>query len=231
MTDAAHQLRIELRDERRLVAPYRGGVAVRLLVTFAAFTAAWITILVAGFTETIPLWLGAILSFVVATTFYMPLHEATHGNVWGDVGRGRWIEDLVGTLASIPVGISYRGHRISHMRHHAFTNDPARDPDFFAQGPLRELPTKFYGILVVNTLLPLLALVPPLARLLPRSLRENQTERDADADRYALRYWAIQHTVLIGSFIAPHDAHPVVIRHDDVARIDQFICAHNRHVD
>ena len=202
MTDAAQQLRIELRDERRLVAPYRGGIAGRLLVTFVAFAAVWVAILVAGFTGAIPLWLGAIVSFVVATTFYMPLHEAAHGNVWGDVARGRWVEDLVGMLAAIPVGFSYKGHRISHMKHHAFTNNPEKDPDFFAQGPLRELPTKFYGVLVVNTLLPLLALVPPLARLLPRSLRENRTERDPDADRYAVRYWAIQHAVLIGAFIA-----------------------------
>jgi beta-carotene hydroxylase len=202
MTDTAHQLRIELRDERRLVAPYRGGIAVRLLVTFAAFTAAWIAILVAGFTGVIPLWLGALLSFVVATTFYMPLHEATHGNVWGDVSRGRWVEDTVGMLAAIPVGFSYKGHRISHMKHHAFTNNPDKDPDFFVHGPLRDIPAKFYGVLVVYTLLPLLALVPALARLLPRSIRENRAERDAEADRYSVRYWAIQHLVLAGAFVA-----------------------------
>ena len=202
MTDAAHQLRIELRDERRLVAPYRGGIAVRLLVTFVAFTAIWIAILVAGFTGTIPLWLGALLSFVVATTFYMPLHEATHGNVWGDVSRGRWVEDLVGMLSAIPVGFSYKGHRISHMKHHAFTNDPERDPDFFVHGPLRDLPAKFYGVLVVYTVLPLLAVVPGLGRILPRSIQENRAERDADADRYSLRYWAIQHAVLIAAFVA-----------------------------
>ena len=84
MTDINHQVRMERRDERRLVAPYRGGIAWRLLATFAAFSVAWIAILVAGFVGAIPLWLGGILSFVVATTFYMPMHEATHGNVWGD---------------------------------------------------------------------------------------------------------------------------------------------------
>ena len=55
MTDASHQLRIELRDERRLVAPYRGGIAGRLIATFVFFTVAWIAILVAGFTGAIPL--------------------------------------------------------------------------------------------------------------------------------------------------------------------------------
>ena len=202
MTDAAHQLRIERRDERRLVAPYRGGIATRILVTFAAFTVAWIAILTAGLTGAIPLWLGFILSYVVATTFYMPLHEATHGNVWGAVSRGRWIDDLVGTLSAIPVGFSYKGHRISHMKHHAFTNDPDKDPVFFAQGPLRELPVKLYGVIVIYTLLPLLAYVPALGVLLPASVKEGGAERDMASDRYAVRYWAIQHAVLIAAFIA-----------------------------
>ena len=202
MTDAAHQLRVERRNERRLVAPYRGGIATRILVTFAAFTVAWIAILTAGFTGAIPLWLGFILSYVVATTFYMPLHEATHGNVWGDVSRGRWIEDLVGMLSAIPVGFSYKGHRISHMKHHAFTNDPDKDPDYFAQGPLRELPVKLYGVIVIYTLLPLLAYIPALGVLLPASIKEGGAERDMASDRYAVRYWAIQHAVLIAAFIA-----------------------------
>ena len=202
MTDAAYQLRIERRDERRLVAPYRGGIATRILATFAAFTVAWIAILTAGFTGAIPLGLGFILSYLVATTFYMPLHEATHGNVWGDVSRGRWIEDLVGMLSAIPVGFSYKGHRISHMKHHAFTNDPDKDPDYFAQGPLRELPVKLYGVIVVYTLLPLLAYIPALGVLLPASVKEGGAERDMASDRYAVRYWAIQHAVLIAAFIA-----------------------------
>lgn len=202
MSDASHQLRIELRDERRLVAPYRGGIAWRLIATFVAFTLAWIAILAAGFTGAIPLWLGAILSFVVATTFYMPMHEATHGNIWGDVSTRRWVEDAIGTLSSIPVGFSYRGHRISHMRHHAFTNDPAKDPDFFAQGRLRDLPKKFYGAVLVRTFLPLFAFVPPARYLIPKVLRESQTERVPEDDRYTFRYWLVSTAVLIAAFVA-----------------------------
>ena len=202
MTDTSHQLRIELRDERRLVAPYRGGIAGRLIATFVFFTAAWIAILVAGFTGAIPLWLGAILSFVVATTFYMPMHEATHGNIWGDASKGRWVEDAIGMLSAIPAGFSYKGHRISHMRHHAFTNDPSKDPDFFAQGPLRELPKKFYGAVLVRTFLPLFAFVPPARMLLPKALRDNQAERVPEEDRYTFRYWLVSTALLIAAFVA-----------------------------
>ena len=202
MTDINHQVRMERRDERRLVAPYRGGIAWRLLATFAAFTVAWVTILVAGFVGAVPLWLGGILSFVVATTFYMPMHEAAHGNVWGDTMKGRWVEDLVGMLSAIPVGFSFKGHRISHMRHHAFTNDPQKDPDFFAQGPLRELPVKFSGAVLLRTLLPLFAFVPATQVLLPRAIRENQAERVPQDERYTFRYWLISTIVLIAAFVA-----------------------------
>jgi len=200
MTDTSRQLRVERRDERRLVAPFRGDIAVRLIVTFVCFSAVWVVIVVAGFTGAFPLWLGAIISFVVATTFYMPMHEATHGNVWGDVGKGRWVEDLIGTLSSFLVGISYRGHRISHMKHHAFTNDPAQDPDVFVDGPKRDLVPKFYGYTMVSLLLPLFAFVPATTRLLPRTLREREIPRDTDEDRYSFRFWLMRTTALIVAF-------------------------------
>ncbi|MEM8707992.1 MAG: fatty acid desaturase [Actinomycetota bacterium] len=202
MTDAAVQRSLELRREREQVAPYRGGIAVRLIVTFVLFAVAWVAVLYAGAIGTIPLWLGGIASFVIATTFYMPLHEAAHGNVWGDEKRALWGQDVVGMLSAIPVGFSFKGHRISHMLHHAHTNDPEKDPDWFAQGPLRSLPKKMYGIVIVYTLLPFLAFVPVLQRLIPAEMRESRTERNAEVDRYAVRYWAIQHVTLIAAFVA-----------------------------
>ena len=46
------------------------------------------------------------------------------------VGRYRWGEDLIGSISSVPLGFDYWSHRIQHMQHHAFTNDPKRDPDY-----------------------------------------------------------------------------------------------------
>ena len=58
------------------------------------------------------------------------------------------------------------------------------------------------GAIVVYTLLPLLAYIPALSVLLPASIKEGGAERDMASDRYAVRYWAIQHAVLIAAFIA-----------------------------
>jgi hypothetical protein len=48
MTDTSHQLRVERRDERRIVAPFRGDIAVRLIVTFVGFSALWAAIVIAA---------------------------------------------------------------------------------------------------------------------------------------------------------------------------------------
>lgn len=201
MTDTSHQLRIERRDERRKVAPFRGAIAWRLIVTWAFFIAAWIVVVAATVDGPIPLWLGAILSFVIATTFYMPMHDATHGNVWGDVAKGRWFEDVVGMSSSFWVGFSYKGHRIGHMKHHAYTNDPARDPDVFVHGPKRDLIPKLYGAVIVNPLLPLFAFVPPARMLLPKAVKNaERVLRSPAEDRYAFRFWLMRTVGLVAAF-------------------------------
>lgn len=201
MSDVDEQRRLELRAERRLVADHRGGIAVRLLATWLFFIGVWIGIVVAAAGGDMPLWLGGLLSFAVATTFYMPLHEATHGNVWGDVSTARWGEDLVGTISAVWVGFSYKGHRISHMKHHAHTNDPERDPDWAIQGPLRDLPIKLYGAVLVLTLLPLFGLVPASRRLLPAAVRTAiEQERLPAEDWLEFRFWMLRAAVLGAGF-------------------------------
>ena len=55
-------------------------------------------------------------------------HEASHGHM----GRGRanlwW-----GRLALLPVMVPYANFRKTHPLHHAYTNDPGRDPDYFVR--------------------------------------------------------------------------------------------------
>ena len=78
----------------------------------------------------------------IAYLMYMPLHEATHNNIQGRRWSLRWLNDWVGRVSSIPLGFSYRAHQISHMRHHAFTNDPDRDPDYWLAGSALRIPRK-----------------------------------------------------------------------------------------
>jgi beta-carotene hydroxylase len=114
------------------------------------------------------------------------------------------VEEAIGTLSSIPTGINFSSHRASHMRHHAFTNDPHRDPDHFTDGRLRELPVKFYGMTMLYSFLPFFALIPPLRILLPAPLKavlrdSNGVKKEGKAQ---LRFWLLTTVVLVASFIS-----------------------------
>ena len=166
----AEERRIALRDERAQAAPYWGSIEPRIIITFLLFSAAWIAVIILGVTGTIPLWLGLLLNTVIASSFYMPMHEATHGNIWGRTTTGKWIEDLIGMLCAIPLGFSYKAHRPSHMRHHAHTNDPLKDPDFHTAGPMYTVLKSWYGQVMLATFLPVFAFVPPARKLLPAAM-------------------------------------------------------------
>jgi fatty acid desaturase len=63
-------------------------------------------------------------------------HEASHGHL----GRGAAGNLWWGRLALLPVMVPYANFRKTHPLHHAFTNDPLRDPDHFAR------PRRFWEI-------------------------------------------------------------------------------------
>lgn len=191
--------RLVLREERAQAAPYWGKVEPRIIVTFLFFSAAWIAVIVLGVNGSIPLWLGLILNTVIASTFYMPMHEATHGNIWGRTTSGKWIEDLIGMLCAIPLGFSYKAHRSSHMRHHAHTNDPLKDPDFHTAGPMHTVLKSWYGQVMLATFLPVFAFVPAARKLLPAAMlvmmRAETGSRKAGLIQ--LRFWFLTHAFLV----------------------------------
>jgi beta-carotene hydroxylase len=87
------------------------------------------------------------------------------------------------------------------MRHHAYTNDPSRDPDHFSDGSKRELLVKMLGITMVNMFLPFFALVPKTRVVLPKSMLgifdiAGGSKKEGLAQ---VRFWLITHVVLIGS--------------------------------
>jgi beta-carotene hydroxylase len=191
--------RLVLREERAQASPYWGKVEPRIILTFLFFSAAWIAVIVLGVNGSIPLWLGLILNTVIASTFYMPMHEATHGNIWGRTTSGKWIEDLIGMLCAIPLGFSYKAHRSSHMRHHAHTNDPLKDPDFHTAGPMHTVLKSWYGQVMLATFLPVFAFVPAARKLLPAAMlvmmRAETGSRKAGLIQ--LRFWFLTHAFLV----------------------------------
>ena len=195
----ADERRLALREERTQAAPYWGKVEPRIILTFLLFSAAWIGVIVLGVNGTIPLWLGLILNTIVASTFYMPMHEATHGNIWGRTTSGKWIEDLIGMLCAIPLGFSYKAHRPSHMRHHAHTNDPLKDPDFHTAGPMHTVLKSWYGQVMLTTFLPVFAFIPAARRILPTTMLVMMRAETGSKKTglIQLRFWLLTNAFLV----------------------------------
>jgi beta-carotene hydroxylase len=202
-----------VRAEAVIASKYWGGFQSRIVVTFLVCAAGWTAVLIAGLNGTLPLWVGFIANSILATTFYMPMHEAVHRNIWGKQPRLRAAEDVIGLLCSIPTGINYATHRTGHMRHHAYTNDPERDPDHFTDGRLAELPLKFVGMTVLFLFLPVFALVKPTRRVLPASLQVVLSRQAASREeaKPQIRFWMLTTAVLIASFVLGHGVEAVML--------------------
>ncbi len=65
---------------------------------------------------------------------YLPSHEGQHGNLSGRQKNWRWIDTLVGPITLIPLAMSHVLLKVTHMKHHAYTNDPLRDVDINSGG-------------------------------------------------------------------------------------------------
>ncbi len=78
----------------------------------------------------IPLWSGFIIACFCACMSYLPSHEAQHGNYSRGNPKRRWIDAFVGNFTLITLIYPYEILRVTHMKHHAYTNHEDKDPDF-----------------------------------------------------------------------------------------------------
>jgi len=106
---------------------------------------AWGTILlffgvIFGYTLTISATVNGLLPYPVATLIcgylafvsFTVVHDAGHGSIFRTGSALKPLESLLGWVSCIPLLlVPYRFFQKIHNRHHAFTNDPERDPDYF----------------------------------------------------------------------------------------------------
>jgi hypothetical protein len=94
---------------------------------------------------------GAVLGWPVVATLpvqsaaafavFTPMHDASHGAA---APRVRWLNGTIGRLGAFILGAPFPAYRHVHMKHHKYTNDPERDPDYWSgSGPVLLLPFKW----------------------------------------------------------------------------------------
>lgn len=84
--------------------------------------------------DVLPLLAGFIVATICCCLAYLPSHEGQHGNLSGRVKGRTWIDGLVGQISLIPLASSHEVLRVTHMKHHAHTNDPELDVDYHTKG-------------------------------------------------------------------------------------------------
>lgn len=90
----------------------------------------WLSLWPLVMNEFIPLWAGFIVASFCACLAYLPSHEAQHGNYSRGNPKRRWIDSFVGNFTLITLMYPYEILRITHMKHHAYSNDVEKDPDY-----------------------------------------------------------------------------------------------------
>jgi beta-carotene hydroxylase len=127
-----------LRQEREIVARYAAGPDWSRYI-YPAFAlggfALWVSMFPLAMAGIVPLWLGCLISTVIATGGYVTSHEAMHSNIARKGEKLRWLNELTGQVSTIPILFPFSMARIMHLQHHYHCNDPQRDPDYPDSAP------------------------------------------------------------------------------------------------
>jgi beta-carotene hydroxylase len=99
----------------------------------------WLTLWPLVLTGLMPVWAGFGAATLLAIIGYLPSHEAQHDIIARPGSRLRWLNELVGHAATLPLALPYGLAKATHVEHHKHTNKPDLDPDYAsrAPGPLR----------------------------------------------------------------------------------------------
>lgn len=200
--DAARE---QMRFERAAAAKHSGRVEWRLVAEAEWGVGGWALVIALALGGVVPYWLAMLVNGVLVYSLYMPLHEATHNNIQGRTWKLRWLNDWVGRVSSIPIGFSFRAHQISHMRHHAFTNDPARDPDYWIAGSAWRIPRKLVKLSVGQLVVGVLGWREGFQDRLPAIEKSRLAVKDGEVnEEFVLqrRYAAVQLAVMVALSLA-----------------------------
>ncbi|MEZ5892484.1 MAG: fatty acid desaturase [Parvularculaceae bacterium] len=124
----------DIRSLRRAAEAEITGLAWPTIILSTAALGIFLTDLYLAATGAMPVWAAALLNIVCFFVGYTGLHEATHRNLHGHVGSMRWINDAFGVALGCMLLYPYSLHNFLHITHHANTNDPDKDPDYWMNG-------------------------------------------------------------------------------------------------
>jgi len=118
-----------LRLERSIADQFMGGLPWGSIVWAFTNLAIWLSLWPLTLSGMMPLWATAPIATLNVILAYLPSHEAQHRIIAREGERLFWLNELVGHLSPVPMGLSYEAARLTHYEHHKHANHPEFDPD------------------------------------------------------------------------------------------------------
>ena len=137
-------------EERAIASKYMGGFAWPTVLLFIFNCTVFIGTIVLCVNGSLPMFVGMIINSIITYFFYTIHHEANHGNISGQNKSLRWIDQAMGTIASLPLQLNFQAYSPSHLLHHAHTNIPGKDPDHFMAGPGKAVFPRWFITTIIN---------------------------------------------------------------------------------
>lgn len=75
------------------------------------------------------LWPAMFIHGVLIVHLFAPFHEASHYTAF----KSRWLNNATAWFTGLAVNLPPTHFRLEHRAHHAFTQDPAKDPELIPQ--------------------------------------------------------------------------------------------------
>ena len=124
-------LDLSIEAERKLARTFMGRIEWEMILIGVLQFTTWIATWVLVIQGIIPLLVGFLIALFTACNAYLPSHAGQHGHLSGGRKNLQWLDYLVGQISVIPLAQSHEILKATHLKHHAHTNDPDMDPDFF----------------------------------------------------------------------------------------------------
>ena len=122
---------LSIDSERKVARTFTGRIEWEMIAIGLGQFSAWIITWVLVVQGVLPLFVGFLIALFTACNAYLPSHAGQHSHLSGGRRNLLWLDSLVGQISVIPLAQSHAVLKATHMKHHAHTNDPENDPDYF----------------------------------------------------------------------------------------------------
>ena len=124
------QVDLSIEEERKVARTFMGRIEWEMIVIGLGQFIVWFVTWSLVVNNLIPLWAGFVITTISTACAYLPSHAGQHGHLSGKHKHLKWLNTVVGQISLIPLAQSHHILKATHMKHHAHTNDPKKDPDY-----------------------------------------------------------------------------------------------------